>query len=345
MLFLGRLSFYDKAFPQAMFKAVEAAQGSAGVKTHFVMVGWFPAGEKDRARFNEAARRYAPNVNVLFLDGNDDDDVARCWAAADIFLLLSDTILETFGQAPLEAMAAGLPLVVSDWDGYRFIVRDGVDGFLVPTLGAAGGRLGETLAHLQSLGMVDYPHYAGAVAQHTAVHVGRAADALSRLIVSPELRTSMGAAGKRRAREVFSWPVIVDQYNQLFSELADRRLLADNAPTSASPHRMNPLRGDPFVDFRGHPSAVLHEGLRLRLATAADHDALGPDPAVELDQMFPGLRGSPAEAREVVSLLQTAESLPLRDVMLAFPPARRPFVRMSLMWLAKSGVVDWLPAD
>jgi len=345
VLFLGRLSFYDKAFPQAMFKAVEAAQRSTEVKTHFVMAGWFPSGERDRARFGEAARRYAPNVNTLFLDGNDAAVVTQCWAAADIFLLLSDTILETFGQAPLEAMAAGLPLVVSDWDGYRFIVRDGVDGFLTPTLGAAGGRLGETLAHLQSLGIVDYPHYAGAVAQHTAVHVGHAADALSRLIASPELRATMGAAGKRRAREVFSWPVIVAQYNRLFSELTERRLLAGNARTSASAHRMNPLRGDPFTDFRGHPGAVLHDGLRLRLATAAEPDALGPDPTVELDQMFPGLRGSPAEARRIVSLLQAAGSLSVQDVVLAFPPNRRPFVRMSLVWLAKAGVVDWLPAD
>ena len=108
---------------------------------------------------------------------------------------------------------------------------------------------------------------------------------------------------------------------------------------------MNPLRGDPFVDFRGHPSEVLDDDLRLRLAAGCDRDSLGPDPAVELDQMFPGLRGSPAEAREVVSLLQEAGSLSVREVVLAFPPNRRPFVRMSVMWLAKAGVVDWLPLD
>jgi hypothetical protein len=155
----------------------------------------------------------------------------------------------------------------------------------------------------------------------------------------------MGAAGRRRAREVVSWPVIVGQYNQLFSELEEQRLLAGEAGTSASAHRMNPLRGDPFTDFRGHPGAVLHDALQLRLAPAAEPDALGPDPAMELDQMFPGLRGSAMEAREVVSLLQAAGSLPVRDVLRAFPPGRRPFVRMSLVWLAKSGVVDWLPTD
>ena len=32
-------------------------------------------------------------------------------------------------------MAAGLPLVVSDWSGYRDLVRDGVDGFLYQLYG------------------------------------------------------------------------------------------------------------------------------------------------------------------------------------------------------------------
>ena len=32
-------------------------------------------------------------------------------------------------------MAAGVPLVVSDWNGYRDLVRNGIDGFRVPTRG------------------------------------------------------------------------------------------------------------------------------------------------------------------------------------------------------------------
>ena len=34
---------------------------------------------------------------------------------------------------PVEAMASGLPVIVSDWDGYKETVRDGVDGFRIPT--------------------------------------------------------------------------------------------------------------------------------------------------------------------------------------------------------------------
>ena len=40
---------------------------------------------------------------------------------------------ESFGLTPIEAMAAGLPRVISDWDGYRDSVNDGEDGFLIRT--------------------------------------------------------------------------------------------------------------------------------------------------------------------------------------------------------------------
>jgi glycosyltransferase involved in cell wall biosynthesis len=323
VFFLGRLSFYDKAFPQAMFKAVAAAQRASGATTHFVMAGWFPLGDQDRDRFEQAARRYAASVNTVLLDGNDAAVVAQCWAAADVFLLLSDTILETFGLAPVEAMAAGLPVVISDWDGYRSTVRDGVDGFLVPTLGAPAGPLGETLALLDGLEMLAYPQYAGTVSQHTAVHVGRASQALSRLIASPELRAAMGAAGQKRAREAFSWRVVVGRYRELFAQLAERRRAEVGGGADAPARRMNPLRGDPFADFRDHPTAVLHDGLRLRLAPLAERGALGPDAAVELDALFPGVRGSADEACEVVSLLRDAGCLPLRDLLSDFPPPLR----------------------
>ena len=69
-----------------------------------------------------------------------------CWAAADIFLSLVDNPQETFGLAPVEAMAAGVPVVVSDWDGYRYTVSDGVEGFRISTLSPGHVQQGEELA-------------------------------------------------------------------------------------------------------------------------------------------------------------------------------------------------------
>lgn len=178
VLWVGRLSYYEKAFPQSMFQAMQLASQQVGRRLHFALVGWFPGGESEMHLYEQAANQLAPDLNVLVIDGNDPNIVAQSWAAADVFLSLVDNIQETFGLTPIEAMAAGLPVVVSDWDGYRYTVRDGVDGLLVPTLGSPGGLPGEWLAGLHSLELESYQTYVGATAQHTAVHVPRAAAAL-----------------------------------------------------------------------------------------------------------------------------------------------------------------------
>ncbi|MFN8419485.1 MAG: glycosyltransferase family 1 protein [Anaerolineae bacterium] len=56
------------------------------------------------------------------------DDLAHAYASADVFTFPSHT--ETFGLVTLEAMASGLPVVVSDQGGARNFVVDGVAGYL-----------------------------------------------------------------------------------------------------------------------------------------------------------------------------------------------------------------------
>ncbi len=215
VIWVGRLSFFEKAFPQPMFRAVGEAAAASSARVHFAMAGWFPDPHIHRSQYEQATSAYAPNTPVHFLDGNDQDLVDQLWAAGDIFLSLVDNIQETFGLTPIEAMAAGLPVVVSDWDGYRFTVRDGIEGFLVPTLGGPPGPIGELIVARHAALLDTYQAYVGAIAQHTAVHIGRASQALGELIRSRDLRRRMGVAGRARVRDAFNWPVVVRQYNDL----------------------------------------------------------------------------------------------------------------------------------
>ena len=345
LLWVGRLSYFEKAFPQVMLQAVQQASRRCGQRLHFALLGWFPNGDADLRLYQQAAEQLAPDVNVLVLDGNDPHLLAQSWAAADVFLSLVDNIQETFGLAPVEAMAAGLPVVVSDWDGYRYTVRDGVDGCLIPTLGAPGGAPGELLAQLHTLGLEAYQTYVGAVAQHTAVHLGRATDALVQLVRSPEQRAAMGAAGQCRAREMFSWPVVVGHYNALFAELAERRARALRDGEVVGGARIEPSRGDPFADFRGFASAVLDPDLPLRLAAGVSPAALQELLAVDLNRAYPGLRATPVEAAALLEQLQAAGGAGATPAQLlaSARPERRPYLETTLVWLAKLGLVDWLP--
>ena len=276
VLWVGRLSYYEKAFPQPMFRAVQQAAKATDARVAFVMAGWFP-GEPDRGAYQQAAAVHAPDVAVRFMDGNDAGRLADLWSASDIFLSLVDNIQETFGLTPLEAMAAGRPVVVSDWDGYRFTVRDGVEGFLVPTLIGQAGGLSASIGLQHVMEAQSYQAYVGTVAQHTAVHIGRAAEALTRLIGDPDLRRRMGAAGRERARSVYDWSVVYAQYQALWGELNTRRLAALQDPAQVAALKTAPQAYpsalDPFRLFEGYPTRLIGADTVLRPTAEASPES------------------------------------------------------------------------
>jgi glycosyltransferase involved in cell wall biosynthesis len=337
VLWVGRLSYYEKAFPQPMFRAVQQAQQATGAKVAFVMAGWFP-GETDRGAYEQAAKAHAPDVDVRFVDGNDPQRVGGLWAASDVFLSLVDNIQETFGLTPLEAMAAGRPVVVSDWDGYRFTVRDGVEGFLVPTLIGPAGGLGTAIGLGHVFEAQSYQSYVGTVAQHTAVHIGHAAGALAQLIADPDLRRRMGQAGRERVREVFDWKVVARQMNALVDDLAQRRMAAANPATR---HRAHPIKGDPFRDFAGFATDRLAPETPLAASPGATADQVRQAGGVGLDVAFPSWRADLSECARAFELVAGGQARTVGQVLDAFPRPRRRAVELGLLWLAKLGFLDW----
>ena len=116
---------------------------------------------------------FVPNKDERFPDG--------LWAAGDIFLSLVDNVQESFGLTPIEAMAAGLPRVLSDWDGYRDSVTHGEDGFLVPTRQPPPGS-GAALASLLLDGRDQYGGYLAKTALSVAIDQEMAAQCIAMLI-------------------------------------------------------------------------------------------------------------------------------------------------------------------
>ena len=127
VLYTGRLSFHAKAHPLPMYLGLEGAAKKSKQDVVLVECGWH-ANPAIAESFAEAAKLACPSVRVIQLDGREEKNRKNAWGSADVFCSLSDNIQETFGIVPIEAMAAGLPVVVSDWDGYKDTVRDGIDG-------------------------------------------------------------------------------------------------------------------------------------------------------------------------------------------------------------------------
>lgn len=60
-------------------------------------------------------------------------DKLLLYRSSDVYFSPSDTVQESFGMSLTEAMACGLPLIVSDWNGYKDVLIHGITGFKVPT--------------------------------------------------------------------------------------------------------------------------------------------------------------------------------------------------------------------
>ena len=111
----------------------------------------------------------------------------RYLASADV--LCSPCSLASFGMVVLEGMSAGVPVVATRLPGFARVMRDGVDGLMVDEPGDDAGF----------------------------------AAAVETVLKDPSLGARMGAAGRRRALRTFAWPVVVDQLEELYADLGERR--------------------------------------------------------------------------------------------------------------------------
>ena len=268
VLFVGRLIAYAKAHPVPMYDAIERAARQTGKRVHLIQAGWFEE-ERDEKMFKEAMPTLCPSVNGIFLDGRDRHIRDSIWSAADIFISLADNIQETFGLTPIEAMAAGLPTVVSDWNGYKESVRHGLDGFRIPTLTPPPGS-GLNLADAYYDERLNYSTYIAESASAVAIDIENCAATLVELIENPALRRNLGENGQRRAREVYDWRQVMARYDDLWEAMRDRcRSATESAPVQLGRPPI-PAIEDPFRAFAHYPSQILRDDDAIALGANAD---------------------------------------------------------------------------
>ncbi|MGH8853840.1 MAG: glycosyltransferase family 4 protein, partial [Telluria sp.] len=328
-LYLGRLTVHAKSHPQQMFSALERAE-KGGRRVHLIIAGWY-AGEAMEAAFREAAALLCPSVRLVELDGRNHDNQLDAWAAADVFTSLADNVQETFGLAPIEAMAAGLPCVVSDWNGYRDTVRDGIDGYRIPTV-MPGPGAGLDLALRYDDGVDSFDMYCGHASQAVAVDGALLAQAYGRLVCDASLRRRLGAQARRRAQAEFDWGVIFRCYRALWDELSERRR-TDPVLAPALPARA-PDRPDPFKLFAAYPTRPL---------TAASLVELTPDASLALVNQYRELAINRFAAASLPSLEDFGQlfgaigprPVEVEELIDTFGPCDRPTLLRGLAWLCK----------
>ena len=128
------------------------------------------------------------------------EEIRQLYSHAAVFVCPS--VYEPFGIINLEAMACARPVVASAVGGIPEVVVDGETGVLVPL----------ELRADEPMTPVDPDQFARDLA-----------NAVNGLMADPARRAAMGAAGRRRAVEHFSWSSIADQTLALYRGLVGTR--------------------------------------------------------------------------------------------------------------------------
>jgi len=133
--YVGRLSVEKNI---ALLVTVAKELRAMGVPVRFLIVG--QGGDEALLREQLPEAEFAGVLRGAAL--------AEAYAEMDVFLFPSHT--DTFGNVVLEALASGVPAVVTPDGGPKFIVRDGETGFVVADEGFAGA-VGELVNDRQRL--------------------------------------------------------------------------------------------------------------------------------------------------------------------------------------------------
>lgn len=176
LLFVGRLD-ERKGFRVAVAAFERLAQDRP--KMRLVAIGDGP----ERAAVDRLPSEIRDRVTMVGFVPNEE--IAPYYSACDLYL--GPAIGgESFGYVLVEAMAAGLPVVASAIPGYDEVVRDGVDGLLVP-----------------------------------ARDPGALARSVSAVLDDPVLAARLSAAGREHAA-AFDWSVVTGRIEEVYGRAIAR---------------------------------------------------------------------------------------------------------------------------
>ncbi len=319
LLYLGRLTEEQKADMDPLLLAFRQIL-EENRQVHLVIAG------------SDPIRAYAPlverTVKALGLDGHvsfmlnfPHFSKPLIYSACDIFVSPADNIQETFGLVLVEALAAGLPIVASDWSGYRDIVSK-ENGFTIPTLWDS--TIAATVSPVAALcGFSGTRH---ALAQRTVLDTGALYRSLKVLVDSPELRGTFGVASRTRALQEFAWPKIIEKYDQLWRE-QQNQLDCEKARGGVPAFCL-----DYEKLFRHFATDVLRPELVLRVNSRNAHAVIRPE---NLRVKLP-LSVRPEQISMVMDYVGKRELFTIRELM-AGPGAGSP---AAIYWLLKKGVLE-----
>ncbi len=254
LLYMGRLDPSSKSDVIPLLLSVQSLVKKYGDRLFLLMVG--PLNDMHRGGLDKAVQELELLPYVHHRTNIPKVSVPLYYSAADIFVSLSDTLQENFGLTPVEAMASGLPVIVSDWAGYKETVVHDETGFKIPTTWA---ECDEDLLPLAPFYDWSSDHFY--MGQSVASDMEALTYYLDLLISDEKLRLKMGEMARRHVLENFTWERSAAKFWDLWREL---NRIAQGI-TNFTPIADSFLKPHYYGDFHDFATLSLELSMRLGL--------------------------------------------------------------------------------
>jgi glycosyltransferase involved in cell wall biosynthesis len=328
-LCIGRVALRQKA-DWAPVLGQLARMRAAGGMDRLMLVIAGGGEDSDFALLDQLIQAYKLDDCVLCLPNFDAELKPYLYAAADFYFSLVDNFQETFGLTILEAMAAGLPVLCSEFNGYRELVEHGRTGLLVPTswVSEVPSQFRATEGLVQDSLMRLY------MAQMVAVDLEAFEESFRSMVADASARERMSKAARAHAAR-FTWRQIISEYEELWSRLREMALASSWKPRGG-PMR---LKQDPAHAYSHYASRLLGPATCMQITDLGRQVLADPATLVRYDDatvlLFDALE------RLLLSELCAGDRSieALRSSALVTVEADSGLVDFHLMWLLKHGAL------
>jgi glycosyltransferase involved in cell wall biosynthesis len=296
------------------------------------------AGSQDE--LNDYAGKVKAEINRLGLTNyvkiifnNEISNRAELYSMSDVFTSPIDNIQETFGLTPIEAMACGVPQIVSDWDGYRDTVIDGVTGFRIKTLWSNCMDDIATFDYLPTNPITRTIFHKYFASKSVVVDCGEYTKKLQTLIDRPDLRIAMSVASRERALKQYDIKTTVQNTENVWDKLTSIALQSkfDYCNKKVFP------RIDYCNDFSAYPTRFLSDYEPFVITQFGKEKDMQDMPQYKL---FHDVIEEAEIPQLLLNLFRNGESKTITELPLLFPKYSLCQIRRAIMLLYKYDLVQ-----
>lgn len=338
LLWIGRFSAYDKADLLPIFITIKRIiKINENREIKMIVAGH----DRQNTPILDVMKDYAKalniNNNIVFLEGHDLSERPYLYSCADVFVSPIDNVQETFGLTPIEAMACGVPQVVSDWDGYKDTVDDGVTGYRIPTYWMKCDNDIVKNPMLPSEPMHRSAVHHLMMAQSVALDLNIFVQRIQSLIDDASLCKKMSENSLKRTRKIYEWEELIPRYESLWAELKTMSHEYQNITNNnAKPLLFTPHYCDYFSDY---PTRFVQTDEKIRITEEGNLLLEGELPFprhYEIERYL----GHEKISMAILVMLREKDCLMCNDVISELNEHVEAKVKRAIMLLIKYGFVE-----